>query len=515
IEFDGPGNDHALEENIQFGPDTAAHTDAEGGWSCNMIPKDLDQVSLAVTHPQYAETTASIRPQAAEANHSTIVMQAGFTVAGTVQDWNGNPVEGAKIRQARLNGERERSKRTDAAGVFEFNSMRTGELMLAVQAEGFAPAVQTLQVTDTVAGLRFQLGPGQLLRGHVIDEDGNPIPNAWVETTRRAIDKVEWSIRTDAGGRFGWESAPQEPLLYSFQADGFNQAYGLKLQADGSDHEIRLSREQATDTIQLTGTALDADTGLPLEAFKVLRRDLEPDWAFPFQFVAVGKDGKFSLSFPAKSSHPAYQLLIEKEEYLPVVSTNFSRKAGNQTLEFRLRKGSGPSGVVLLPSGAPAVNATVILCTPQAGVTIDGPAHVERGLNTSTYRAQTDAAGRFSLPAAPSEQGLIAIHDQGYAEVSLGAVEAAGSIMLQPWGRVEGKLVLDFQPISNERVVAYNSVTRYDDAGRRFTFMTFHLEATTDSAGRFFFEKVPPGQCRVFRQTLRSNDLSFLSRPRA
>jgi hypothetical protein len=217
----------------------------------------------------------------------------------------------------------------------------------------------------------------------------------------------------------------------------------------------------------------------------------------------MGEDGKFGLSFPSKSSKADYQLQIEKEGYLPAASRILSRKDGNQTLAFKLQKGSGPSGVVLLPDGEPAVRATVLLCTPQAGVTMDGPAHVEKGLNTTRHSAQTDAGGRFSLAPASGPQGLIAIHDQGYAEVSMAAFEAAGHIMLQPWGRVQGRLVLDGQPVVGERIRAGNQVTRYDEAGRRFGFKSFHFEAKTDSAGSFSFDKVPPGECDIFRQTLR------------
>ena len=213
---------------------------------------------------------------------------------------------------------------------------------------------------------------------------------------------------------------------------------------------------------------MDAETGVPLDAFNVMLGELDPEWAYPLAFGTAGKEGKFSLSLPAKSTHPAYQVQIEKEGYLPAVSANLSKKGGNQTFEFKLQRGSGPSGVVLLPGGEPAVNAAVLLCTSRTGVTIDGPAHVARGLNTTTYRAQTDDAGRFTLPAAVAPQGLIVIHDQGYAELSLAAFEASGSITLQPWGRVEGSLVLDSQPAANERIVAGNLAqhagrTRADD----------------------------------------------------
>ncbi len=279
IQFDdGRGNDPILQENIQFGPDTATLTDADGRWSCNMVPKDLEKVSLAIAHPEYAATAASIRPDAPEANNSTITMKAGFSVAGIVHDLNGEPIKGAKVREVRFDPEGEQFfKTTEASGTFELKSMNAGQLMLAVQAQGFAPAVQTLQVTGSLAGVRFQLGPGQLLRGRVADEIGNPISNAWIETTRMSYRKVEWSATTDAVGRFEWDSAPQESLAYSFQAEGFNGAYAIKLQADGSDHEIKLTRNQPDkDTIQITGTAIDVETGLPLDAFKVLVGELNP-----------------------------------------------------------------------------------------------------------------------------------------------------------------------------------------------------------------------------------------------
>jgi RNA polymerase sigma factor (sigma-70 family) len=505
VGFEDPGNDMSLAENIQYGPDATTTTDANGRWSCNMVPKEYERISVVVTHPDHAETSATVRPAAPDANSSVITMPAGFSVAGTVKNSFDHPVQGATVREVRMNSEGEHSKTTDALGMFEFRGMKAGDLMLAVQAEGYAPSVQTLQVTGSLAAVRFTLGPGHFLRGHITDEVGQPVPNAFIETTRRAIDKIKWSATTDADGRFEWTSAPQEPLLYSVLAEGFNRAYAFQLQADGSDRVVKLTHHNPNkDAIQITGTAVDAETGLPLDGFRVMVGDLDPDWSYPLRFGTSGKDGQFSLSLPANSSHPYYQLQIEKDGYLPRASSNLPNAGGSKTFDFKLKKGSGPAGVVLLPAGEPAVNAAVLLCTTRGGVTIDGPAHVETGLNTTTYRTETDAAGKFSLPAASNPQGIIVIHDQGYAEVSLSDLAATGRVTLQPWGRVEGKLILDSRPAGNERVVAYNHVARYDDTGRRFKFVSYAMEAKTDGEGRFSFDKVPPGQCKVFRQELRS-----------
>jgi RNA polymerase sigma factor (sigma-70 family) len=500
ISVDNPGIDMSLAENIDFGPDATTLTDAAGHWSCNMIPESFEQVSMTVTHPKHAESHATVRPSAADATNIVITMKAGFAVAGIVQDPNGNPVAGAKVREVRMNSWGEHSERTDDTGAFEFQSMRPGELTLAVQANGFAPAVQTLTVTDAVSGLRFPLGPGQLLRGHVTDEDGKPITNAYVEITRRGFDKVQWSTNTDSQGRFEWDSAPTEPLPFSFLAGGFNRAYAVMLQADGSDHEIKLMCHQPEkDTIQITGTVVDAETGQPLDAFNVMVGELDPEHAYPLMFSTAGKDGQFSLSVPVKSSHPECQIEIEKGGYQPAVSATLAKTGGYQSLEFKLQKGTGPCGVVLLPGGGPAVNAAVLLCTTRSGVTIDGPAHIKKWLNTTTYRTQTDAAGRFTLPAAIAPQGVIIVHDQGYGEFSLADLARTDSVTLQPWGRVEGKVILDSQPAVNALVYAGNQTARYDDASRRFSFLTYDLEARTDSAGRFTFDKVPPGPCWIGR----------------
>jgi protocatechuate 3,4-dioxygenase beta subunit len=503
---DDPGNDPGREVNIQFGPDTVLHTDADGRWSCNMIPEEFDQISFTVSHGEYAETTATVQ-RGPSATNVTVTMKPGFKVTGVVQDINGNPVAGAKVREVRLNSEGEHSQKTDASGAFEFKSMKAGELMLAVQVKGFAPAVQTMDVVSNIGALRFQLGPGQLLRGSVVDEDGKPITNAWAETLRTAIDKVVWSTWVDGDGRFTWESAPQEAIPYSFEAEGYGVVYGTNLLADGTEHVIKLTRKQPDkDDIQITGTAVDAGTGKPVDGFRVLLGEVFQDWAPPLELGTTGKDGKFSLTSHRGALRTNYVVQIEKDGYLPAVSSILPLKDDKQKLDFKLQKGSGPTGVVLLPSGEPAAKAKVFLCTPQAGVTIEGSAQVQTGINTSTYIVRTDEAGNFSLPPAPSPQGVIAVHEEGFAFVSMADLTATGRVGLQPWGRIEGSLTLDSQPAANETIVAFKQDCGYDSMGRRFGLVTFRGETKTDAAGKFSFEKVPPGECSIFRQQRSARD---------
>ena len=92
----------------------------------------------------------------------------------------------------------------------------------------------------------FVLATGNIFRGEVVDEGGNPISNAVVQTDygsdgRRSFD---WTARTDANGWFEWDSAPEGKIIYWFAADGFDQIRGLKLAADGSEHRIALKRKE-------------------------------------------------------------------------------------------------------------------------------------------------------------------------------------------------------------------------------------------------------------------------------
>jgi len=59
-----------------------------------------------------------------------------------------------------------------------------------------------------------------------------------------------------------------EPLPYSFLAEGFNRVYAQTLPADGSEHAIKLARhEPDKDTLQIAATVVDAETGQPLDTF--------------------------------------------------------------------------------------------------------------------------------------------------------------------------------------------------------------------------------------------------------
>jgi uncharacterized GH25 family protein len=118
---------------------------------------------------------------------------------------------------------------------------------LAVQAEGFASQTTKVALSGTTNVINFTLAKGNIFRGRIVDETGYPIPNAVVRTDfdfkNQIQTQFDWLTHTDGNGSFEWDSAPAEAICYWFEADGYTVIRGMPLLADGSDHEITLTRD--------------------------------------------------------------------------------------------------------------------------------------------------------------------------------------------------------------------------------------------------------------------------------
>src|SRR4051812_401482 len=112
----------------------------------------------------------------------------------------------------------------------------------------------------------------------------------------------------------------------------------------------------------------------------------------------------------------------------------FSKPAGRAVV---LTNSGSIKGIVRDPNGNPLANVRVYVATDQNGANVYGPA--QRGAQWSVTGA--DGAYEALRPDAIFE--LLVREPQGYAEVSGKMLErrAKGDIQLQPWGRVEGRIV--------------------------------------------------------------------------
>jgi RNA polymerase sigma factor (sigma-70 family) len=259
------------QENITFQLATAA-SDPHGRWVYPYVPKHYEEIRFILTHDDYAVTLPVVDVREVDLQNLVLVLDRGFTITGRILDEQGHPILGALVREVNNTGYRRLSTYTDytgsfiLAGVWEQNDSRITRppemgpdglwrfrgirgisqphAVIAIQADGFAAQTRAINLAEPVIRADFHLSPGHLFHGRVLSESGEPIPGAVVrtDTDDQGARKFVWRTVTDNDGRFEWNSAPAEPVLFWFEAKGYNPLRDTLLVADGTSYEIRLKR---------------------------------------------------------------------------------------------------------------------------------------------------------------------------------------------------------------------------------------------------------------------------------
>jgi RNA polymerase sigma factor (sigma-70 family) len=270
------GNQPGQSENIDFQTCPITNRD-DGSWSCSYIPKDTNYLQLKLKKAGYEVTEVQVQVNTTGLNNLVLVIGRGYSIAGKVADEQGRPIANALIKVLNRDRDKPQSTHSDQNGLFTLQGVsgetapgafyQTAPLAtnangmfvmrglvaqgslhadLAVQADGFAAQHRTVELSATNV-VDFALLPGNVLAGRVVDERGNPIANAVVQTDYDFIEQVErsfdWNTHTDSNGWFQWDSAPAQKICYWIEADGYFSIRGRELVADGSEHRIVLTRK--------------------------------------------------------------------------------------------------------------------------------------------------------------------------------------------------------------------------------------------------------------------------------
>ena len=304
----GPGNVSGQRENIDF-QTCNVNSDDDGSWRFSYLPLSFtNDIQFLLRKPGYAVTLPTVPFSRVNLTNLVLVIERGYAVAGTVADEQGHAIVNAKVKVLTNSRDTERSVETDEAGNFMLAGLKADNqfgpnwewplpqvktnadgafliqevkpfyghtevtlstsgdeaismrhevpaseatnsqpvIKLAIQAKGFASQTVTVALTSATNVVHFVLAHGNIFRGQITDEAGDPIPNAVVQTDYdfkyQILTRYDWSTHTDASGEFNWDSAPAEKICYWFEADGYEPIRSLSLPADGTEHKIVLKK---------------------------------------------------------------------------------------------------------------------------------------------------------------------------------------------------------------------------------------------------------------------------------
>lgn len=493
--------------------DNAAVTDAAGRWAVNNVPDNPEvKLSVLVSHPDYVGDTfwrdaAGGNPPTSQYRDGSamLTLKSGIVVTGRVVDPDGKPVKDAVVIHG-TNPYARRSRTdflTDADGRFRLPALAPQETTLTVIAPGWAPQERPLDVRPGLAPQEIQLAPGKLIRLHVVDRAGKPVPKAYISVaewqgknalhTHKHPDVHDTRVptQTDENGVYDWDWAPQSPVKLLVQ--GFGSAVVVVAAGGEPEQTVVLKGPYI-----VTGRVTDARTGQPIPAFTVVPVNVfrKDNLCAERGNAETGRDG--ALKFLVSRYDYPQRLRVEAMGYRAVNGREFKRGDDDaQVQDFVLEPAAPVAGRVVDANGQPVQNAEVLMATPTEEAKLDSYWH--------NIKTTTDADGRFRFADPGEPFTLIARSDVGFARGDGPTPE----LKLRPWAGVTGRFHDGGKPVAGAHILL--RPIRVEDRGVPRVDET--MQTQTDAEGRFSFARVPPGPVSVMAHLGPWEDPGYRSGP--
>lgn len=488
----------------------AAVTGKDGRWEITNAPAQKEspdyEFRLQVTHPEFAGDTRWGELQQAQgittdqlrAGTAKLTLDRGVSISGTITGPDGKPVtKGLVIWNDRPYwAEGVNETQIDESGRYETKRLAPGKYPITVLAPGFAPERRIIQAKQSQEHADFQLDAGHPIKILIMDPFGKPLPKAYVQIgewrgTEAIYNHKHPNVpdsgiprRADEDGVYTWDWAPADAVAYRFSARGYDVKEAT-LVAKDEPHVIQL-----TSAITIFGKVVDAESGEPVELFRVIPvTAFRPDFYstdFQDESVAVGKDGRYRIEIESYGqTGNRYRVRIEADGYRTALGQK-SLAVGDAALEedFKLERAPALRGTVLEPNGQPADAFTVAVGTPTTAPHF----HFEGSDTDFGIGFEVRGTNAFELPATFEPSRIRVYNGSGFAEVLRKPDEQIGTIVLQPWASASGRLVQDGKPIPNEGIY-FHPLTERALTEARFQDS---FAAKTDLDGRFHFDRLPP-----------------------
>lgn len=239
-------------------------SDEHGRFEAVGIPAGTQPVKCRAQGYAPSETECEIA--AGTSTTLTITLVPGATIRGLVVDEEDQPVDQVGIRIGDWSDFAFARARTEADGRFEMSGLPEGELKLLASHDdlGKAEKVVVTESRKTVE-TQLKLSRGFLLRGRVIDPEGNPIPNVYCECIEENPSDKTWFkfAKANAQGEFVADNCPEKGTVsIRVSARNFEELRKTGIDPHAGPVVLQLKRRPPS-TVRISGTVLMPD-GTPL-----------------------------------------------------------------------------------------------------------------------------------------------------------------------------------------------------------------------------------------------------------
>jgi len=325
----------------------SVHTDAEGRWQVDGVPLELgrDRVSVGLRHAEYGGDNGSNRyltGQAlidARALKHVETLAKGRTVTGKVLNEQGEPVVSATVMMESRSFN-PMPTLTDESGAFRWVCMADVSAYreppaLTIEAPGYAPIRQSIDLTQKLDDLEFRLTRGRTISCRALDTEGQPVHGARTVVQPHPDNSayILWMKDTDAEGAFQIPNMPENDVAVSVLKPGYIAVRDFVVGA--SEHEAVITIKRA---MHVSGTVTDTVNKQPIPSFEiatVFNTERGTRTGTPSAFA----EGRYQLSF--REARPeTLQLRASAVGYEPATSQEIKVDEGQRVIDFKLARSS-------------------------------------------------------------------------------------------------------------------------------------------------------------------------------
>jgi protocatechuate 3,4-dioxygenase beta subunit len=336
-------------------------TDATGAYTLIVI---AGTYHVSASKSGYVDSDIQTVTVPPDASGIDLTFPATYTISGIVRDHAGTPVEGASV-STRWDDPSDAYASTDATGAYTLTVI-AGTYHVSASKSGYADSnVQTVTVPPDATGIDLTFPETYTISGVVRDQDGNPVPDAFVyggvAVGTTAADG-SYTIAQESGEHY-----------VSASKTGYQSPYSVlvPLPPAASTVDLLLLEEDGT----IHGQIVD-DQGTPLAGAFVWADNAVCDGG---DSTLTAGDGTYSLSVPSG----VYQVSASMDGHVPAAPEEVSVPSGLPGAQVDLvleRATHFIRGTVRDGAGQPLADASVDAVSCEA-----------------SYSAQTDATGTYTL----------------------------------------------------------------------------------------------------------------------